>query len=335
MRSTDLCFLTEVWQKSENKKHQECIESMFELKGIKYVSTPRPGARRGGGTALACSADIFIMSKLNIPIPKPLEACVALVKPKNPTGVLNKFICCSFYNPPKSRRSNKLAEFLVATISLLRSQHPGARVILGADINEMKLDVLLALDPTLKQIVRGVTNKNQDKTLDVFVMDCQDLYQRPTILPPMTVDEGKVGKDSDYNGVEALPRTNLAPEGNSMREEVRVQPFPDSGMAEFGCTLLQEDWSMLEGEETSTSMVNIFKNHSEDLVNKQFPFKTVHIGKQDLPYFTEELRRLKRRRQRAYRKGKRSKEYIEAKKVFDDKLLREKQSNTDTRSLKK
>ena len=100
---------------------------------------------------------------------------------------------------------------------MLRSQHPGARVILGADINDMKLDLLLALDPTLKQIVRGVTNKNQDKTLDVIIMDCQNLYQKPSILPPMTVDSGKVGKDSDHNGVEALSRTNLAPEGSTMR----------------------------------------------------------------------------------------------------------------------
>ena len=98
---------------------------------------------------------------------------------------------------------------------MLRSEHPGAKVILGADINDMKLDMLLSLDPTMKQIVRGVTNKKQDKTLDVFVMDCQDLYQKPSILPPMTVDEDKVGVDSDHNGVEVLPRNNLVPEGSN------------------------------------------------------------------------------------------------------------------------
>ena len=168
----------------------------------------------------------------------------------------------------------------------------------------------------MKQIVRGVTNKNQDKTLDVIIMDCQNLYQEPSILPPMTVDSGKVGKDSDHNGVEALPRTNLAPEGSRMREEVRVQPFPDSGLAQFGCALLLEDWSILEGEQTSTSMVALFESHSEFLVNKQFPFKTV-------PYFTEELRLLKRRRQRAYRNGKRSRKYQEAKRQFEEKIVKE------------
>ena len=45
-RETDLSFYTEVWEQSENKIHQKVIESMFELKGIKYISTPRPGAKR-------------------------------------------------------------------------------------------------------------------------------------------------------------------------------------------------------------------------------------------------------------------------------------------------
>jgi hypothetical protein len=178
---------------------------MLELQGIKYVSTPRPGVRRGGGTALACNEERFHITKLNIQIPRPLEACFTLVKPKNPTGKTKKFICCSFYSPPRSKFSKKLAEFLTATIWTLRTLHPGSRVILGGDINDMKLGLLQALDPTLKQTVKGFTNKNQDKTLDVFLMDCQGLYQKSKILSPMSVDQGKIGKDSDHNGVEASP----------------------------------------------------------------------------------------------------------------------------------
>ena len=35
-------FLTEVWQKLENKKHQFKLEELFELRGIKYISIPPP-----------------------------------------------------------------------------------------------------------------------------------------------------------------------------------------------------------------------------------------------------------------------------------------------------
>ena len=48
-RESNLNFLTEVWEKKEKKKHQSKLEELFELHGIKYISTPRPGAQRGGG----------------------------------------------------------------------------------------------------------------------------------------------------------------------------------------------------------------------------------------------------------------------------------------------
>ena len=51
-RSTDVSFLSEIWEQSENKRHQYKIEEMFEMKGFKYISTPRPGNRRGGGAAI-------------------------------------------------------------------------------------------------------------------------------------------------------------------------------------------------------------------------------------------------------------------------------------------
>ena len=108
MRATDISFLAEVWEKAENKQHQKSIESMLEIKGIKCVSTPQPGLRRGGGTALACSQEQFLLTKLNIHIPKPLEACFAIVKPKKPTGKAYKYICGSIYSPPKSKFNNTL-----------------------------------------------------------------------------------------------------------------------------------------------------------------------------------------------------------------------------------
>ena len=51
-RNCELSFLTEIWQKLENKKHQFKIEELFEIKGMKYISTPRPGNKRGGGAAI-------------------------------------------------------------------------------------------------------------------------------------------------------------------------------------------------------------------------------------------------------------------------------------------
>ena len=40
-RQIDVGFFSEVWQKSENKRHQAEIEKMTENEGLKYISTPR------------------------------------------------------------------------------------------------------------------------------------------------------------------------------------------------------------------------------------------------------------------------------------------------------
>jgi hypothetical protein len=58
-RNCSLSFLTEVWEKSENKKHQSKVEELLEMKGLKYISTPRPGTRRGGGAAIVVNTENF------------------------------------------------------------------------------------------------------------------------------------------------------------------------------------------------------------------------------------------------------------------------------------
>ena len=56
-----LGLLTEVWQKSENKKHIFEIEKMFHMEGLKYISTPRHSAKRGGGAAIVAATAKFTL----------------------------------------------------------------------------------------------------------------------------------------------------------------------------------------------------------------------------------------------------------------------------------
>ena len=142
----------------------------------------------------------------------------------------------------------------------------------------MEIDLLCRLDPTLTQLVRGVTNKNKDKVLDMIYTDCPNLFQEPSILPPMQVGEGKVGKDSDHAGVEVLPRNNLAREGGAVREKVRVRPFPESGILNFGFGLMEEDWSALEDDMSSADMVDMFVTINKRMVDSVFPEKEIQVA---------------------------------------------------------
>ena len=103
-RNVDISFLSEVWEKKESKKHQKGIENLLEMKGISYISTPRPGTKRGGGTAIAANPVKFFLSKLNIEIPKPIEVVWGLLRPKKVVGSMSKIILCSFYSPPNFRK---------------------------------------------------------------------------------------------------------------------------------------------------------------------------------------------------------------------------------------
>ena len=60
-RSIDICCVSEIWEKAEDKVHQGQIESLLELNGIKYISNPRRGRRRGG-TAIAARCESFSLS---------------------------------------------------------------------------------------------------------------------------------------------------------------------------------------------------------------------------------------------------------------------------------
>ena len=79
-RCGEIIFLSEVWEKSQNKKHQKQIEKMLEMENISYISTPRPGVKRGGGAAIATNTDRFHISKLNIRYPQTPGNCLGPVK---------------------------------------------------------------------------------------------------------------------------------------------------------------------------------------------------------------------------------------------------------------
>ena len=148
-RESDVSFITEVWQKKENKKHQFKLEELLELNGIKYISTPRPGAQRG--TAIAVRLEKFNISKLNIPLPRGVEVVWGLLKPKIVTGNISTIIVCCFYSPPRSRKNSTLIDHLTVTLQSLLKTHPNAGVIISGDRNSIEISTLLSIDPSLRQ----------------------------------------------------------------------------------------------------------------------------------------------------------------------------------------
>ena len=79
----------------------------------------------------------------------------------------------------------------------------------------------------------------------------------------------------------------------------------------------------LSADLSSTELVKRFEDFTSTLVNNIFPLKTVTVSDKDKVYFTEELRKLRRQRQRIYRKSGRTQKYLEIKSKFDALLRKE------------
>ena len=99
-----------------------------------------------------------------------------------------------------------------------------------------------------------------------------------------------------------------------------VRRMPDSLVKEFGPRLLAMDWSCLEDGTSPDVMVDQFQAAATWLVDQLFPMKQVTIIDGDLPYFTEECRKLRRQRDHAYQRGGKSPTYFIIQADFQAKL---------------
>ena len=286
-RESDLNFLTEVWEKRENKKHQQKLEELFEMSGIKYISTPRPGAKRGGGAAIAVREQRFTLSKLNISLPSSIEVVWGLLRPKNITGKISKIIVCCFYSPPRSRKKNILVDHLTITLQSLLNIHPAAGVIISGDRNDLNISTLLSIDPSLRQTVQHNTRGQQ--ILDVIVTNLSRYYDQPVIVPPLQPDQPGRGAPSDHHGVVATPRSNKSVRITKMKKKIR--PLPDSLLRVFRSKLEAQNFHFHTGLEVD-QMVDRFTKVTNDLFCEVFPEKTIIVSPEDKPWFNEQLRQI-------------------------------------------
>ena len=199
-----VALLTEVWEKAQKKKHIFQIDRMLHMEGLKYISTPRPSTKRGGGAAIVAPIDKFNLEKLDILIPHNLEIVYGLLRPKNePKGGISEIICASFYCPPRSRKKSKLLDHILTTMHILLTKYPNAGVIIGADKNELNISSLIDGLPRVRQIV--TKNMHKDKILDIILTNLHQLYRVPIIAPPVAPDDPRSAKPSDHSIPIAIP----------------------------------------------------------------------------------------------------------------------------------
>ena len=333
-RKISVAIFSEVWEKAKCKKQQLEFEKMFQLDGLKYISTPRL-TKRGGGTAIVVNQREFSLEKMSVSIPYNQEVAWGLVRPKKESATIREIIVAAIYSPPHSKKNNQLLDHLLSTTHYLLSRFPRAGLVIGGDKNDLQISSLISGIPRLRQIVTKYTHRR--KILDIILTNMSSLYAVPEIVPAVPPDNPQVGVPSDHSTVVATPLTqdNVGRFRDFITRKYR--PLPQSGITEFGRWICSEDWLGVTEQVNPTQQVEAFQNIVNTKLDTIFPQKTVKINPTlDKPFYTAELKKLDRQVKREYRRHFRSDKYWRLKDCYDRKYKKaaEEYLEKNVRSLK-
>ena len=180
-REISVALLSEVWEKVTCKKQRSEVESMLQMEGLKFISTPRLN-KRGGGAAIVVDLKKYSLDKIEISNPDKVEVVWGLMRPKQLPARFKEIIVAAFYSPPKSPKNPLLLDHLVSNSQFLLTKYPNAALVIGGDKNNLNLSPLLCGIPRIRQIVTRSTYKF--KILDVILTNMHQLYSVPIIAPP-------------------------------------------------------------------------------------------------------------------------------------------------------
>ena len=322
-REIGLSLLSEVWEKKGKKKHIHEIENMLQMEGLKYISTPRPSSKRGGGCAIVADLTKFTMEKIEVTIPKSVEVTYGLLRAKNDNAKFREIIAVAFYSPPKSRKKSILLDHIITTCQVLLTKYPRAVLVIGGDRNEMSITPLLDSIPKLKQI--NTKNTCNGKVLDVLMINIPEYYPTPCIVPPVPADNPAKGVPSDHSTIIATPMSN--PDQDNKLNEYTVKtcrPLPESGKNEFGKWITRETWEGISHASTPDEQVEVMQKLIAEKLDTIFPPKSVRISQKDKPYINADLKKLDKLVKREYRKHGKSVKYLKLVEKYKKKMRKKK-----------
>ena len=76
---------------------------------------------------------------------------------------------------------------MALTLQSLLNSFPNAGILISGDRNDLGIDRLLTIDPSLRQIVNKGTRG--PRILDVVLTNLSVLFEEPEIVPPIAIDD--------------------------------------------------------------------------------------------------------------------------------------------------
>ena len=310
----DVIFLSESWE----REHLP-LDQIINLEEYTVISNVSQRKEVGGRPAIIANKKKYQVQNVTntlIQIPWGVEAVWCVLTPTNVThdSKVQKIACCAFYSKPDSRKKSLFLDHISDAFNILSLKYGrGLHFVLAGDANDLKLDSILNLSPNMIQIVKDWTRMNPPALLDPVIMTLSCYYQKPVCMEPLDADPDKNGKPSDHKIVVVRPISVINNKLARQTREVRVRPFPQSGILKMKEWFREKTWEQVYEAETSDVKASIFQNTLLEKLEEIFPEKIRKYNSDDQPWISHKLKILDRKRKRIYNKERRSEKW----KVFD------------------
>ena len=167
-------------------------------------------------------------------------------------------------------------------------------------------------------MVRVITRRNHDATLDVIITNLPSLYHPPVTLPPLDNDDNQSGKPSDHLIVVMEPLSSEFPTLPKRYKVIKYRPFPDSGIRDMGQWIQSQSWHPIFSIADPNLKAKIFEEMIMEKVDFFFPEKCLKVNENDQPWVDAKLLKIDRQRKREYCKKKKSEKWKRLDQLFSD-----------------
>ena len=324
--SIDIAFISETWE-----KEGETLKDILEIENYEIVANVSQRTGRGGRPAIVINKDKYIVKDLTnktIHVPWGVEAVWALITPKNITrdSKIQKIVCCAIYYRPGVNHKDILFDHISDAYNVLSTKYArGLHFIFAGDLNRLKIDPLLDLNPKFTQIVTDYTRLSPPAILDPIIMTLSHLYQTPVCLDPLDADNPSKGTASDHRIPVAKPINVLENKCTRTGRTVTFRPLTKAGFEKFQSWIIDENWSEIYTTESADQKASKLQEMLYSKVELFFPEKSYKLNSDDQPWITYQLKKLDRKRKRIYRKERRSKYWKKIDSEFREEVKSAKQ----------
>ena len=224
----------------------------------------------------------------------------------------------SVYLPPSlsKQQMDSTIETLISLVSNLLTKYQDPILFIGGDFNRKDMSAFLAAYPDLLPINAGPTRRGV--SLDQVYTNMHQKISQKSIMKPLCKPNG-VPSDHDIIAAACtLPRRRIA-----ITKSFTFRPFSQEGLEKFKALTLQVDWEIIQ-KGNPTDSAEALDGLLQRLVEASFPTKTRRIRNTDAPWFNQECKMAVARKNRVYKAEGKSENYIQARKLSDQVILKAK-----------